>query len=144
VTNEQLQRVEKRFALSLPEWYRSRVIDYPVADSELALYDDESSLIRENEELRRDGWYDFHWPSEFFVIGETGCGDSFFIVPSTDDRRIFIADHEGGPEPAMQNLDEMVAAENVELHVAEWREGLEEAEHMAERRRNKKWWEFWK
>jgi len=144
VTPGELQRVEQKFGVSLPEWYRHCVLAYPFSEPEDALYQDEASLVRENEDIRRDGWYGFPWPSEFFVIGETGCGDSYFIVPSSGDERIFIADHEGGPEPSIQNLNEMGAAENIDEHVSEWREGVEAAEQIAERHRGKKWWQFWK
>ena len=143
MTSEAFQRIEQKFGVSLPDWYRQRVLEYPFSAPDDALYHDEASIVRANEELLRDGWYDFPWPREFFVIGDTGCGDSYFIVPSTPDKRIFIADHEGGPAPSLQKLGEMVQAETIEQHISETQDIIREAAQIAERRRNKKWWQFW-
>jgi hypothetical protein len=143
MTLEAFNGIEQKFGLTLPDWYRRWVLDYPFAEPDDALYHDETSIVRANDELRRDGWFGFPWPREFFVIGDTGCGDSYFIVPSTADKRIFIADHEGGPAPSPEKLDEMVQAETIEEHIAQTRQVIQEVAQIAERRRNKKWWQFW-
>ena len=143
ITPEAFHRIEQEFGVELPDWYCRQVNEYPFAESDDALYSDEESIVHANQELRRDGWFRFPWPREFFVIGDTGCGDFFFIVPSTRDKRIFIADHEGGPAPAFEKLSKMVQSETIEKYVGETMEFIREGEKIDERRRNKKWWQFW-
>jgi hypothetical protein len=143
MTPEAFSRIEQTLGVALPEWYRLRVLDYPFNKPEHALYHDEESILRTNEELRRDGWFGFPWPREFFAIGDTGFGDSYFIVPSTLDRRIFIADHEGGPAPSIDKLSEMAQADTLDEHIRDIQENLHAAQQAVRRRANKKWWQFW-
>ena len=143
MTPEAFNRIEQEFGVTLPDWYRRQILKYPFVEGDDALYSDEKSIVDANQEVRRDGWFGFPWPPEFFVIGDTGCGDSFFIVPSTGDKRIFIADHEGGPAPSFDKLGKMVQSETIEKYVSETLEFIHEGEKMDERRRNKKWWQFW-
>ena len=143
MTPDAFHRIEQKFGVSLPDWYRCRVLEYPFSEPDEALYHDEESIVQANEELLRDGWYGFPWPREFFAIGDTCFGDSYFIVPSTQDKRIFIADHEGGPAPSIQRLDEMVQAETIEQHISNTQQIIREAAQIEERRRNRKWWQFW-
>ncbi|MDR3457571.1 MAG: SMI1/KNR4 family protein [Verrucomicrobiae bacterium] len=143
MTPAAFNRIEQEFGVTLPDWYRRQLLKYPFIKGDDALYADEAGIVRANQELRRDGWFGFPWPREFFVIGDTGCGDYFFIVPATGDQRIFIADHEGGPAPAIDHLGEMVQAETIEQYVSETLEFIREVEKRAERRQNKKWWQFW-
>jgi hypothetical protein len=144
MTPDAFSRIEQAFGVALPEWYRLRVLDYPFSKPEDGLHHDEESIVRANEELRRDGWFGFPWPQEFFVIGDTGFGDSYFIVTSTGDRRIFIADHEGGPAPSIDKLSEMAQADTLDEHVRAIQENLADAAQQAVGRRpSKKWWQYW-
>jgi hypothetical protein len=143
MTSEAFTRIERAFGVRLPEWYRASLVQYPLSEADESLYSDEESIVRANEELRRDGWWDMPWPQEFFAIGDTGCGDTYFIVPSTGDRRVFIADHEGGPAPSYQNLGEMVESDSFEKFIRERQETIVAAAEIVERRKNKKWWQFW-
>jgi hypothetical protein len=144
MTPEAFSRIEQAFGVALPDWYRLRVLDYPFSKPEDALYHDEESIVRANEELRRDGWFGFPWPQEFFVIGDTGFGDSYFIVPFSGDRRIFIADHEGGPAPSFDKLSEMEHANTIDEHIRDVQGALHEAQPAVGPRPSKKWWQFWK
>lgn len=143
MTPEALSRIEQTFGVTLPDWYRLRLLDIPFAVPEHVLYHNEEAIVRTNQELRRDGWYGYPWPREFFVIGDNGFGDSYFIVPSTGNRRIFIAAHDGGPAPSFDKLGEMVQADTIEEHIHESQKTLREAQQLVERRRTKKWWQFW-
>ena len=62
------------------------------------------------------------------------------------DDRIFIAYHERGPK-AIEDLELCVAAQNFQEHVNEAikneQEYQEEKRLIEERKKNKKWWEFW-
>jgi len=138
MTHESFKHIEQAFGVALPDWYRQQVIDYPFSEPDDAIYHDEASIVRANKEVRRVGWAGFPWPRECFVIGDGGSFFSYFIVPSTGDKRIFVATH--SPPPPYQKLDDMVHAETIERFVAETKS---DAIQRAERRRNKRWWQFW-
>lgn len=142
ITNEAFDRIGKTFGMTLPDWYRGRVLDYPFFHADKALYNDEEVITHANEDAREEGWRGFPWPPEFFIIGDTGDGDSFFIVPRTGDRRIFMTNHEG-PDLDFHNLDEMVMALTLEHFVIERQEVMRRSAQMDERSKNKKWWQFW-
>jgi hypothetical protein len=143
MTPEAFSRIEQAFWVALPDWYRLRVLDYPFSKPEDALYHDEESIVRANEELRREGWFGFPWPQGFFVIGDTGFGDSYFIVTSSGDRRIFIADHEGGSAPSFDRLSEMAHADTIDEHIRDVQKNLHEGQPTVGRRSSKKWWQLW-
>src|SRR5713101_3945567 len=138
MTPEAFNRIEQEFGVTLPDWYRRQILKYPFSEGDDALYSGEENIVRANQELRRDGWFGFLWPREFFVIGDTGCGDSFFIVPSTGDKRIFITDHEGASAPSFHKLGKMVQSETIGKYVSETLEFILEGKKMYERRLNKK------
>ena len=114
MTKEAFSRIEQEFGVKLPDWYRRQVLAYSSEETLFPIYHDEEEIVRVNRELRRDGWSFVYWPREFFAISETGCGDYYFIVPSTGDKRIFMADHECGPAPSLNRLDDMVASQTIE------------------------------
>jgi len=114
MTQEALHRIELRFGIKLPDWYCRQVLAVSKSVPIFPIYSDEARIIRINEELRREGWFFSDWPSEFFAISETGCGDYYFIVPSTGDRRVFLADHERGDRLSLANLDRMVQSQTID------------------------------
>ena len=101
MTSNELDRIEQVLGVALPDWYRSCLIEYPFQTSDSALFDDVEEIIRVNHRFRRDGWFWFPWPPEFFVIGDLE-GDPYFMLPLSDDQRIFFASHECGPEPVAE------------------------------------------
>jgi len=98
----------------LPDWYRRQVLAYSRTEGLFPIYHDAEKIVSVNRELRREGWSFSDWPPEFFAISESGCGDYYFIVPSTGDRRIFWADHESGERLSLATLDRMVSNETIE------------------------------
>lgn len=139
-----ISSLEKALSAKLPDWYLECLASYPLSQVELELYDDLSLILAANQEVRRDGWFGFPWPNEFLVIGETGCGDLYFIRLGTSDRRVFLADHEGGPAPTPRNLDEMVSADSLQLHVESIMEAVAQVELWQKERAVRKWWQFWR
>lgn len=142
MTLNELDRIEQILRVTLPEWYRHSLIEYPFQSPDPALFDEAEQIIQANQEIRRDGWFGFPWPVEFFVIGDSE-GDPFFILPLANDRRVFIASHDGGPEPVSGNLCEMASADSIEQHVSEAIEINRQTEVLILRRKTKKWWQFW-
>ncbi len=140
---EDFARIEASLGLQLPEWYVRRLRQYPLSEPDESLFDSADWTIRENERFRADGYFGSPWPRDFFVIGESGSGDPFFIRPGTADERIFWADHEGGPAPHESNLSEMEFSPTLDEYIAQTKEQMIEIEQEMERRKNKKWWQFW-
>lgn len=143
MTDEEVAQIQQTLGATLPDWYVQQLRTYPLPEPDESLFDSAERIIRENQELRRDGWFDMPWPTGFFVIGTTGAGDPFFILPERPDRRVFWADHEGGAAPAWENLPEMVFSETIAEYLEECRRTIADVNAIVERRKNKKWWQFW-
>lgn len=137
-------RIEEALRISLPLWYKSRLTSYPFPSEEPELFGSADEVIRQNEEYRKEGWFDFPWPAEFFILGEDGCGNVYFAHLEDDDPRIFIADHDGGPEPKKEKLEDMVSSASLEAHIRETFEVQKKAEQLALARSQKKWWQIWR
>ena len=140
---EDFAKIESSLGLKLPEWYVNHLRVYPFSESDYHLFDSAEWTIRQNERLRADGYFGAPWPYEFFAIGESGSGDPFFIRLGKTYERIFWADHECGPVPAESNLAEMEFAPTLDAYIAQHKELMIEIAQQVERRRSKKWWQFW-
>lgn len=146
---EDIQLIETALGLKLPDSYVEVVLNYPcpeIADvCESGLFSDPLWVIQVNQEHRRGGWFGMDWPPHFFAIGDDGCGDTYFMVIGKDDR-VYFADHECGPSFETE-LEDCASSESVQEHVEKEldlvRELEEEEMRQAERRKNKKWWQFW-
>ncbi len=149
MTPEDVSRIEHALEISLPETYASIVLDYPCAHSkeicEYGFFKDPEWVIKRNEQHRTDGWFGIDWPRHYFVIGEDGAGNTYFMVLG-EDESVYFADHEAGPHP-VQQLEECLAFETLQEHVDnEIRIDLEFEEEdrvREEQKRNKRWWQFW-
>jgi hypothetical protein len=136
--------IEESLRLRVPEWYRAALEVYPFPKEEPELFGNAQEVINQNQEYRKTGWFGFSWPATFFIIGEDGCGNLYFIDLGVSDRRVFIADHDGGPEPKKETLEEMVSSPSLEAHIKETFENQKGIEAMAIARGTKKWWQFWR
>jgi hypothetical protein len=144
MTAADFTRITETLQVRLPEWYRSTLEAYPFPTAEPELFASADEVIQQNQEYRKSGWFDFPWPSSFFVIGEDGCGNLYFVHLAADERRIFIADHDGGPEPKKEKLDEMVSSDSLEAHIKETAEIQKRSKVIAAARAERKWWQFWR
>ena len=143
-------QIETELDIQLPDSYRSFLSNYPEeADEDIKssiLISDAKQLVTENLLHRQHGWFGFDWPEHYLVVGNSGCGDTYFMVLGKDER-VYFADHETGPDP-MKELDECWSSESLQEHMEEAleikREIEEEDRLKEERRKNRKWWEIWK
>ena len=143
-------RIETSLSIELPDAYRLFMSSYPSeADEDIrshALFSDSDLIVAENLEHRKEGWFGIKWPDEYFVIGDDGCGDTYFMVLGKDEK-VYFADHEAGPHPT-ENLEECVSSDSLQEYMAEAlelaREVEEEFRQREERKNKKKWWEIWK
>jgi hypothetical protein len=136
-------KIEGTLRISLPAWYKSTLISYPFPSEESELFASADEVIRRNEDYRKEGWFDFPWPAAFFILGEDGCGNVYFAHLEGADQRIFIADHDGGPEPKKEELEDMVSSGSLDAHIRQTFEIQKKADELALARSKKKWWQFW-
>jgi hypothetical protein len=140
---EEFSQIEACLELKLPEDYVHRLTEYPLTESEEDLFNTAEEVIQENERLRTEGYFGSPWPREFFVIGQSSAGDPFFILPDSNDHRVFCADHETGPKPDVTHLSEMEFCDTLAEYIDLTKETLAELAQETERQKTKKWWQFW-
>lgn len=103
---EDCSAIEGDLDVTLPQSYKDAIQNYPfkniddLDNTEDSLIKNKDRLVALNLKLRKDGFGGSKWPDYFFVIGEDGSGNYFFMnLKSKDDERVFYADHESDFEP---------------------------------------------
>ena len=90
MTPEDIQNIEHTLNIKLPPSYISVVENYPCPDNSdicgHGLFNDPETVIEQNLQHRQYGWFGLKWPETFFVIGDSGCGDTYFLVIGRDER----------------------------------------------------------
>jgi len=100
MTESEFALLESTFGVTLPAIYREFALSLPPPDVEQDRWEcaDVSELIRENQSLRDDGWYDIPWPAHLFCIGAHD-GNHFFIDLTDPSKGVFYANHEEEFDP---------------------------------------------
>lgn len=98
--------IEEDLNIILPQSYKDAIRNYPfknmddIDNIEDSLIKNKDRVVALNLKLRKDGFGDSQWPKFFFVIGEDGSGNYYFMnLKSKSDERVFYADHESDFEP---------------------------------------------
>ncbi len=149
MNEKDIQKIEQALGLKVPESYAQVVLNYPCPEAEdicqHGLFNDPDLVIHSNVEHRKNGWFGFDWPEKHFAIGDDGCGDTYFMIMDGDER-VYFADHEAGPA-FWENLEDCCSANSLKEHIDEQmeqeKEFQEEQARKADRKKNKKWWQFW-
>jgi hypothetical protein len=96
--SEALVRVEAILHVSLPQSYRTIMLNCSPIDPELELEleGNPNVITRENLELRKEGFFDMNWPEHHLWIGGDGAGNAYFLDLSQNPAPVFFADHEAG------------------------------------------------
>jgi hypothetical protein len=100
MTAETLAHLEAILHLTLPESYRTIMLSYspidpgPVLQVELQLAVNPNTIMRENLELRREGFAGLNWPEHHLWIGGDGGEIVYFLDLSQEGAPVFSADHE--------------------------------------------------
>lgn len=121
--NTNLARIEEQLQITLPEFYKKTITDYPFKAKnendfiEDNIVKDTDWLIDVNKELRIIGFMGTQWPNHFYAIGHDGCGGFMFINLQKEDTTIYYADHE--EEFDVYKLDELELFESMEEFVNE-------------------------
>lgn len=152
-TAESIRRIEEQLGLIVPDEYRQVLLAYPFerdSDSyQWDLFGDAEAILKENQVYRDMGFFGQKWPDNYLVIGGDGLGNVYYLDLSRRNSPVFFADHED------TSYSQVIEAEEVAPSVAAWVEQIKKEETLfkaeeqererqsAERKANKKWWQFW-
>ena len=148
MNSAQISQIEDALGLSLPSSYKDAVLNYPFPEIDAIRYhhffECAELVITENLAHRKNGWFNILWPNDYFVIGDDGCGNTFFMLAG--EQTIYFADHDGGAHPIDQ-LPECLYSDNLREYTNELLEFHNEEQQLdllaSEQILNKKWWQFW-
>jgi hypothetical protein len=100
MTESDLTNIESALNIAVPPLYRQWALRLPLPGEETEgweeVFNDAERLIKENRELRSNGWYSGPWPPHLFCIGEHD-GNHYFIDLSNLNSGVFYANHDAGP-----------------------------------------------
>ena len=139
-----LDEMEAEFGIVLPPAYRDAMLQYPLAGDgqEPLLHADVAVVRAANQCVRERGFRGSDWPSSLFIVGGNQAGDVYFIDLSRDPSPVFAVTHEmEGFEP--HDIDRFVQSQTFSIWVEELVSGQEWFREVQERRRRKRWWQFW-
>ena len=112
MTDDDLDRIEARLAVQLPPEYRRFAADYPPdldADTRNHdIFDSADRVIAETEFLRVGSVPEMPWQSSFVVIGDSGCGDWYFL------------DLDEAPAPVKEWNHETASFDHVAASINDW------------------------
>lgn len=98
MSDEELDAIEAALGVVLPTEYRRtlrelpRDLDPDVRSHEL--YDSHQRVIEQTLRYRIDGPGDGGWKHEFLVIGDSGCGDIYYLDVNELPAAIYCLSHE--------------------------------------------------
>ncbi|MHC4118417.1 MAG: SMI1/KNR4 family protein [Planctomycetota bacterium] len=139
MTESEINKIEASFNLTLPEFYKSTVLNYPFPpDSfadEFVLLNTPQSILEYNQD--RGEYSDTGEP---FVIGSDGGEEIYYLDLASDSSQVFTFDMETGKHHVKaKDWSDYLSQIEADLKEIEQDERAEQ-----ERKANKKWWEFWK
>ena len=155
MNQQELIQIEKELGITLPSDYKNVMMDYPIPGGDCetyALCNDVSDVIKENLDLRQNGFFGSPWPDHFYALGLNGCGDYYFIDLKEERRMIYFADHESpfhndqleiiGDDDKWEGFDSYIKyLEEIEAEI----EHVEaEDEDKEFKQKTKKWWQLWR
>ena len=98
MNTQQLERICSTFGINLPASYRDFQLQYPESfDQDIRdhdIYDDPDRVIKETNFLRSSDFIPGGWPKNYLVIGDSGCGDWYYLDIATETGQIGCWDHE--------------------------------------------------
>ena len=131
-----IKHIEKELGIKLPEFYVSTMLNYPFSDeswgAEFSLCNNPKHVIDLN------GVFDKQ--DECFSIGSDG-GEFYYFIKLNADDKVYIFDLEGSDShktvEAKSWNEYLTQIENIHEQFRQ------EEQTELERKKNKKWWQFW-
>lgn len=138
--------IEQALLLSLPKSYKLIMKDYPFEGYVFLphiydeLWNDSSTIIEMNKELRESGFFETgEWEDSWLAFGHDGFGNYWYLDLSEKESKVYLADHEGSmKEIAAHSFQDWV--KNQKIQYDEWEAELKVKN---DRKKSKKWWQFW-
>ena len=100
MTDDDLYKIELRLGIELPGDYRTVFKDHASAVRQqtfgFKLMDNANWIINETSRFRLEGDLAGKHPNEFIVIGESGCGDYYFLDLGQTPSPVMMSNHETG------------------------------------------------
>lgn len=96
ISQKDIADIEVEFGVSLPDGYRQFILNHSFPNSKTieTLFFSKEKLRATNSFVRNKLNIPVIWQNHWFVIGEDGSGNYFFINTSEDDSKIYELDHE--------------------------------------------------
>ena len=83
MNDNDLGRIERELSVTLPPEYRALQLSYPNdLDSDIReheIFDDAERVIAETKLARSNDFMTSSWQAAYVVIGDSGCGDWYFL-----------------------------------------------------------------
>lgn len=96
MTAGDLVSIESALGIKLPVMYRVAMLAYPLgpanANSQIALLADAKTVNAFNRFLREQ--FPSEWQPGFFAVGNSPCGDPYFLDLASDSAAVWSWDHE--------------------------------------------------
>jgi hypothetical protein len=97
MTEQDISKIERELAVTLPADYKAAVQNYPVrADygtDDSVLFDDAEAVIDQNRRYRAGFAGLPPWPSHYFFIGDDGAASCYLLDLSKSPAPVLFADH---------------------------------------------------
>jgi len=104
--------IENKLDIKLPEFYKNIIQNYPFEDIYKfrhvfdSIYNEDKKIIEININLRQKGYQNKNWPLNFFVFGENGKDNYYFLDLKKAKEEIFFIknDKKFNPKKVENNL----------------------------------------
>ncbi|MCQ3827847.1 SMI1/KNR4 family protein [Microbulbifer elongatus] len=99
MNQQEVEFIEEKTGINLPECYKQVVLNYPgellgTEAEDYELLNDPEVIIEENNEVRNNGYFGESWPAHYFIIGQNGCGDYYVVNLENREFSVGFACHE--------------------------------------------------
>ncbi len=147
--------LEQNLGVKLPADYKQLLLNYPrelekLGAKELHLIDDIDWLVEQNLFARESPseffWWKKEWNKNYFVIGEDGNGNCFYInLSEKENPSVYFLNHEAPDEDDVKIAPDFNAwIIEVEKQLTKYKLNAEAlAIYKRKKEQNRSWWKFW-
>jgi len=138
MTEIDLKRIEKELGFAVPDYYRATMLNYPFGTDSFA---DDCMLPSRPDRVIELVGVDSHFDGieQPFFVGTDGGEEWYFVDSSKPDSGVFVFQLETGKH---ESLSPSWNAYLEHIRAIDAEGAADEAAEL-ERKRNKKWWQFW-
>ncbi|MDC0936304.1 SMI1/KNR4 family protein [Pirellulales bacterium] len=137
MTEADIEFVQSELDVEIPKFYRDFLLAYPdelrapgCHAWQVEILDVAERIVELNREVRMSHAID--WDDEYFVIGESGCGDYYAIDIDDVESPVYFWNHDFG------DFDEREESNSLEHRVEQTMHAYEYVRQL-----KRPWWKFW-